>query len=72
MAVFIRKYQEGGATASETQTPPKKNNKSEEITQPQFRIGSHNVNLKDYTDALAKNFQAFVDTYEDSWTNSER
>jgi len=32
MAVFIRKYQEGGATASETQTPPKKNNKSGEIT----------------------------------------
>lgn len=72
MAVFIRKFKEGGGATSSEQTPPTNNQTDNEVQVPKFRIGNHEVNTSDYADALANNFQHFYDTYEGTWTNREK
>lgn len=72
MAVFIRKFQEGGNTKVNNQEQPQEQNVNSEVQSPKFVIGNYQIDVDSFYNDLERNFQTFRNMYEGTWTNKER
>ena len=72
MAVFIRKFQDGGVGQSQNNTSSANENADSGSQPSKFNIGNYSIDLNTFSNDLENNFQTFYNIYEGTWTNKEK